>query len=422
MIAKQTNPNKHRSPGITAMYNELKASRNLKVLDLGSTSALSFDFFSRLSCKIHFENLDEFFQEPCYQDLAGQALIESLEAFLTEFSSDIYFDIVLTWDLFNYLDLTAIEWLASRLSAHCNPNTLLHAVRCVSPSIPATPRHFQILNQYYLQIDEPPAVPNKKHSCHRTAMLLRHMPNFHMENSYLNFSGMIPGLAEQLMRYQPESSKRIRRQASDELAKGSNYIPKQKNQQGVLHKSYALPALFSRYQGQKNLNVLDLGLKNRNNYDFLYATTKGVFAENIYANIQLQLKSSQTPEIKVHTLNFPDETRFDAILVWDILNFLQPELISALFQHLDRHTHSKTMLYAIIYSGKEIPREPQQFEFRSESDIEVFPSSKVLGVSPLNSSRLLNALRTFTLEDTFVFRPGMQRGIYEYLFSCKPKK
>lgn len=398
------------------MYNELKVAQGLKVLDLGSTSASSFQFFSQLSCKIHFENLDEFFQEPCYQGLSGAALIESLDAYMTEFSSDARFDVILTWDLFNYLDLGAIEWLTARLSRHCKPDTLLHAVRCVSNAIPTAPRHFQIQNQYFVHVSQNSESRLRTFPCHRTAMMLRYMPGFQMENSYLNFSGMMPGLAEQLMRYQPEASQRIRRQVSDELAKGRHYIPNQKKHHGLMHTSYALPSLFSQFKEKENLNVLDLGLKNRNNYDFLYAMSKGVFAENVYASILLQLKTSSSAQIKAHTLKFPADTRFDIILAWDILNFLPPQLITDLFQYLAPYTHSNTLLHAIIYSGREIPGEPQQFEFRSQSNLEIFPSDKRLGVSPLNSSKLLKALKTFRLDGTFIFQPGMQRGVYEYLF------
>lgn len=406
----------HRSPGVTAMYNELRVSAENHVLDLGLSSGASFNFFTQLSCKIHFENINEFFADNDTDTLSGDELIAKLDDYLTPLDPDMRFDAILTWDLFNFLDLKTIGWLIQRLSQYCQPNTLLHIMKCVSANMPAKPRHCQIIDQYRINIKQSSQQTARIRPYHGTALLLRHMPNFYMENSYLNFEGMVPGLGEQLMRFQPEKKQVVRRQASDELAQGANYISRKRNADGQTHKSYALPILLNKFNASNCANVLDLGLKNRNNYDFLYSQTKGVFAENIFQEIQVQIKSGQTPELKNHMLNFPEGTKFDVILVWDILNFLPTEFLTAVFNKLAPFTHEATLLHTILYSGKETPSQPQQFQIVDADNIEIYPSDKQPGFSPLTSTRLLKTIGNFKLSDTFVFRPGMQRGIYEYLF------
>lgn len=405
----------HRSPGITAMYNELKASKNHQILDLGSSSGANFTFFSQMSCNIHFENLDEFLVEPAVQQVDSETMINALQTYLTDFDDDRRFDVVLTWDLFNYLDLQTIQWLMTRISKHCRDNALLHSIKCVSPTIPPIPRKFYITDQYQTRVQQVETTRTRYHACYGTAALLRNMPNFHMEHSYLNFSEMIPGLAEQLLRFKPDNSRLLRRQASDELAKNDNYVSRVKNSTGLLHRSYALDDMLQKFTQNSSITLLDLGLKNRHNYDFLYGLTNGVSAENIYHELLLQTKSGHPQELKSHMLNFPEGTQFDAILAWDIMNFLPHDMISAIFSRLAPYTHGKTLLHTIIYSGKETPKGPQQFQFVDRNNLTVYPEDKLPGNNTLTATQLLKSVMGFKLAGTYVFRPGMQRGIYEYL-------
>ncbi len=406
----------HRSPSITAMYNELKSSNTHRVLDLGSFSASSFTFFRQLSCKIHFENLDEFLAETQQQPLSSTAMIEALDGYLTNFEQSEQFDVVLTWDLFNYLDLATVTWLVERIKRFCRPNALLHTVKCVSAEIPVAPRQFHIIDQYQLRIKQQyPSAPRLQ-PCHDTATLLRSMPNFHMENSYLNYADMIPGLAEQLLRYQPGKVLTQRRQSSDELTKSIDIKISQSSRPGVNHRSYAIPEILDSLAVKTEINVLDLGIRNRNNYDFLYSLTDGVFAEDIFQEFAVQLKSGGEQKVKSHMLNFADDLRFDAIFIWDLLHFLPAELIKIVFQKLLPYTHKQTLLHAIVYSGKEMPQQPQQFQFTNRENISVFPSPTHTTQKALTSTQLLKTLSHFNLSGSFVFRPGMQRGLYEYIF------
>src|SRR5690606_3573877 len=97
---------------------ELKLSKRNNILDLGSSSAASFQFFSRLSCHIHFEGVDSFLADCGEAWASGEALRESLDDYLSEFADGKKFDIILTWDIFNYLDRETLQWLVARLNQH----------------------------------------------------------------------------------------------------------------------------------------------------------------------------------------------------------------------------------------------------------------------------------------------------------------
>jgi len=248
------------------------------------------------------------------------------------------------------------------------------------------------------------------------------MPDFYIESSYMNFEGMVPGLVEQVLRFQPQKALGARRLASDELPQNDNYTSRQKSQVHQAHTSPALPLILQPNAAGEAPKVLDLGLKNKNNWDQLYGLTHDLYAENLHQELQIQSKQQAEPVFKPHMLNFPPTLKFDVILAWDILNFMPHTLIEALFARLAPHTHERTRLHTIVYSGRETPATPQQFQMLSFSELEIYPSEKREGFAAFTSTRLLKAMKCFSLADTYVFRPGMQRGIYEYLFQRQAER
>ncbi|HSX85008.1 MAG TPA: hypothetical protein VLE50_06350 [Cellvibrio sp.] len=405
----------HRSPGLTAIYNEIKGSRVNHVLDLGASSARSFNFFAQLSCKIRFENLTDVFARNSGDALQKETLLEQLAHYIDDRKLKEHFDLVLAWDLFNYLDLAGVEWFTQKLSVLCGPNALIHSVRYLGANIPMHPQTFQIVNQYQVMISEVAETAPRHHASHDTARLLKLMPDFYLESTYLNFDGMIPGLMENVLRFQPQKTLSGRRQSSDELNNlDVSHVSPVHQRDLQPHISPALANVFGSITAAPT--ILDLGQKTRQNFDFLYSITQHIYAENLHQELQLQEKAGGEVHFKAHMLNFPAELRFDIILLWDTLNFLSPDIIEKLFDRLRPWLHENTVIHAIVYSGKEIPANPQQFFMRTPAALDVCPSGKKVATDPLTSSRLLKLMKTFRLEETFVFRPGMQRGIYEYLF------
>lgn len=408
----------HRSPGLTAIYNEIKGSRVNHVLDLGPSSAKSFNFFAQLSCKIRFENLTDVFAANFNDASQEETILEQLDHHIDDRKLNDRFDLVLTWDLFNYLDLAGVEWFTKKLSKLCNPNALIHSVRYLGANIPAHPQTFQIVSQYQLMICDAVEAAPRRHASHDTARLLKLMPDFYLENTYLNFEGMIPGLMENVLRFQPQKTLSGRRQSSDELNIADAPQMSTAIQRDLLpHISPALANVFSAITTTSA--ILDLGQKTRQNYNLLYGITQNIYAENLHQELQIQEKAGGELHFKAHMLNFPPDLRFDIILLWDTLNFLSPEIIEKLFDRLRPWLHDNTVIHAIVYSGKEIPASPQQFLMRTTAEMDICPSSKKVATDPLTSSRLLKLMKTFKLDETFVFRPGMQRGIYEYIFRCR---
>ena len=155
----------HRSPGLTTIYNEIKSSQRNRVLDLGPAMAGTFEFLSDLSCKIHFENLSNLLpaDEALAKKISSKKLQEMLSEYLSTYLKDNQFDIIFTWDYFNYFDQQTLQVLMTCLIKHCRPDTLIHSIRYMNSSIPEQPRGFEIADQYYVKITQQGELQPKRH-------------------------------------------------------------------------------------------------------------------------------------------------------------------------------------------------------------------------------------------------------------------
>lgn len=400
----------HRSLGITAIYNELKESKQNRVLDLGTSSAASFNFFTQLSCKIHFESLDEFLGETKTQ---GEDLIASLEQYMSVFEQTQKFDIVLLWDTLNYLDLPSIRWLMQRITAHCHENTLIHAMRYTSIKAPAIPCRFSVIDKHVIQIQRATEKPRRFPS-YSTTELLRNMPHLSIEQTYLNYEGMQPNVAEQVIRFKQAkiTTQRMRVQSESK----NDDIESSKSGYEV-HHSPGFEMLIEWAQKNEKPKILDLGIKSKRNSDYFSQFTKNVYCEDIYSVFHRRRRiPSATGN---NPIQLDDDIKFDAIFAWDICSFLEPSELLALFASLKQHCNENTRLHIMLHANKEHAVSPCEFRIKDKNTLYYIMPAKREKKHSLNTSTLLKASQFLVAEKTFILQPGMHKGISETVFKGK---
>lgn len=407
----------HRSPGITAIYNELKTSTRNNVLDLGSASAASFQFFSRLSCHIHFEGLDTFLEECGEAWVSGEALRAGLDDYLSTFADDKPFDVILAWDILNYVDRETLQWLIARLNQYSRANTLLHTVKYMGRNLPATPRHFQILDQYQVRMRCAGVLCSRPFPVMDTATTLKSLRDYTMEYSYTQQEGMAQDVTEQVLRYQPDGGSSKRQAASAELG----VLP----QATVQHRSYGLEQVCDFLRNTNNSSVLDLGGKAARNGDFFLGCAENFYAEDLLPALLNASAERGEPLIRQHALRYDSNITFDVILAWDLFNFCSREQLAAIYEKLRPHMHSDTKIFTLFYTGAEVPEKPQRCYVLDDKHIALLPAPKHAtskSAAPdgeLTAVALLKIFHEFSLARTYIVQPGMQRGIYEYIFQSK---
>lgn len=425
----------HRSPGITAIFNEIKFSNSNRVLDLGSLVGSNFDFFSRLSCHLHYENLDDFIDE--YRGLSGENQALRLESFLLKPEKNEKYDVILMWDLLNYLPLPAIKKLFEYLRRVCKNNTLVHLVKYLGRNIPVRPARFKIQSQYYLEIESSQTAPRQIQTL-ATAQLLKEAPNYYMQNNLMHEQGMAAGIAEQVMRF--NTDKDLRKQfisrtefennviqtgaissthTNTEPTKTATY-----KKTGIIYSSPAVERVMAQTADQQTL--LDCGVKSSHNMDFWRKKYGRVYSEDLPSSLYWldhanRLTGSIPKALSAEALQFDSRLKFDVIIIWDILNFCNARQITAIGERLASHCHQETQIVFIAYSGDNIPEHPQKYEladsgYSCEENAHRVPRSNPAATT----ASLMKLIPHWAIEKTFFHTPGMKPGTAELIF--KPRQ
>ena len=132
-----------RVPLFRSLVERMEDGGRWVILDLGPARPESIDLFGRFRCRLEIADLGADLQALVPPEDAGQeTLRQQMEDALPPRSPEPV-DIVLCWDLLNYLQPAVLPALSSRLAARGLPGTLVHAlVAYRDPMMPALPGGF----------------------------------------------------------------------------------------------------------------------------------------------------------------------------------------------------------------------------------------------------------------------------------------
>jgi hypothetical protein len=139
----QRSPTTHDPPGVLeqrslalpAAIAELGPGGSRAVLDLGPASGRSVDFYSTAFKKMYIADVVSAFME----NRTALALEQALPL-----GGSLRFDLVIAWDLFNFVPPALANSLASLLIDLAHPHTMLFAIRYRRAPLPSAPQRFTI--------------------------------------------------------------------------------------------------------------------------------------------------------------------------------------------------------------------------------------------------------------------------------------
>ena len=169
------------SPALKALFEEIEGGHLRRVLDLGPASGENVSFFAERACTLHVEDL--------YTTLRDRAAAgPGRGGQVLPLSPDTGFDVVLTWDLFNYLDPEELAALARQLKRLCTPGALLYSMIGYLAEIPDRPTRYRLLDSGTLLYDPPSTLSSasKRYSTRDLNQVLR---GFRMHTSFLLRNG-----------------------------------------------------------------------------------------------------------------------------------------------------------------------------------------------------------------------------------------
>lgn len=135
----------YKSLGLGALMQQLEGRTGLSVLDLGPACGTNVEFWSQYRAKIYVEDLFQVLA-PIAAPPAEEGETASPFPEILPYDAATRFDVILAWDLFNYLHQQLLDQLIAHLSQFCREGTLVFALVSVLPQMPAEPNLYKILD------------------------------------------------------------------------------------------------------------------------------------------------------------------------------------------------------------------------------------------------------------------------------------
>lgn len=175
-------PEVHPSLALSALLDEIKPDRTLRLLDLGPAVGANISFWSeRLPCSVQVADLYRSLSEVPPGADEDAAIAAALPA---DRPGEPPIDLVLAWDLLDYLDRDRIRALSMALAARCRPGARWFAMLRIGKEIPSEPGNYLIRPDASLvyRFDSPHTRPGPRY---RPAEIEASTPGFHADRNYL---------------------------------------------------------------------------------------------------------------------------------------------------------------------------------------------------------------------------------------------
>ena len=190
---KQAAENKPRarqkSLGLPALLPEAEG-QTLRVLDLGSARTANLEFFSRYGGRLTVADFYSSLRPARAAAASDEARKRKAFAKLLDYEPSTKFDLILAWDLLNYLSPDEHEYLMSALEPFCLAGTSVHAFVATLKEMPPAPSVYWIEDEKTLGYE---AREGRPRPCPRYLEqdLLKRMPGLSVEYRYQLRNGML---------------------------------------------------------------------------------------------------------------------------------------------------------------------------------------------------------------------------------------
>lgn len=176
---------------LDVLFSQLsQPDRKYAILDMGAANHAKIEFFSTLRCRLFVEDFFRFYREHLAQikrkkeDVDVQQVLSCLQAY----PEGTQFDLILFWDLFDYIEPKDIEILMKHLSAYCRRGTVLFLMTSALDNIPIEPAAFRIIDKQHLSYENHSPTTRRSRGYTQTS-LRKALPGFKLYRGFRMSSG-----------------------------------------------------------------------------------------------------------------------------------------------------------------------------------------------------------------------------------------
>lgn len=174
-------PGSYQSVGVRSIEEVLTSKHRPRVLDLGPARAGTVEFLNRFRPRIQIEDLTHTLLSPA---AANDPLRD-----LSFPDGERTFDLILLWDLVNYLSPDQTKDLSQRIAAVSTPDTVLYAQIWTTPAMPNEPQRIHIADGGTI-VHTPRSARTRPAQRITKRRLHELLPEFEFARSFLTRSGM----------------------------------------------------------------------------------------------------------------------------------------------------------------------------------------------------------------------------------------
>jgi hypothetical protein len=139
------------SLGLKALCQKLEGVSSLKVLELGPARSANIEFWSRYGSFIFIADLRASLPLPFLAE--DRQFPESEWDRILDLPKGRFFDVILAWDLLNYIELSTLPSLISYLSRFCRPGTILFLLIFDQPQMPEKITVYRIVDEQHISYE-----------------------------------------------------------------------------------------------------------------------------------------------------------------------------------------------------------------------------------------------------------------------------
>jgi hypothetical protein len=176
------------SLGLKALCQKLEGVSHLRLLDLGPARNANIEFWSQYRCSIFISDLRASLPLPYLAE--DQQFPESEWDRILGLPQGSSYDVILAWDLFNYIEMSMLPSLFSYLSHFCRLGTILFFLISDQPQMPEEITVFKIVNDQHLAYENSSAA---KRACprHQPRALAKLLSQFQTSDSFRLRNGIV---------------------------------------------------------------------------------------------------------------------------------------------------------------------------------------------------------------------------------------
>jgi len=220
----------------------------------------------------------------------------------------------------------------------------------------------------------------------------------------------------------PRAAQALESSVSPADAVRSLFSPKQPADRELvgIRNSRGLEQFFNYIRGQSGLTILDLGGVSQANVNFITNLGHRLYSEDFLQILHETFGTDDTTDqanpgrieyFLRNALDYPEE-HFDGILVWDVLEYLEPALLAATVDRLRKIVRPQSYLLAFFHADDKLDAVPvYAFRIQDVSTLQVTQHGRRRPTQLFNNRSLEKLFGRFESVKFFLTRERLREVI-----------